>query len=350
MTFFNKKEEVFHIELTPYGRYLMSIGKLMPHHYKFFDDDIVYDSYAMSTSSYETQNRTHERVLNETPKLKPNANVTGVETSINILATDNVSVVPNLNDNRFSPLDDNINNLQRPLGTSKNDTENSIAFKVDLFRGKMVDSTVLPLSKFLTSSNTQNLNIPQINIEVSYDFKVETNENATSITLGSEAYTSNADSAGNIYVVDAENPIIRVRQLNSLDHFENFEISAFIVESAVDYPTTGQTASFYKPLKFLHRPKKVKNGLLIDESKSVVGNPDYAHLEYTPDHVEYYFDLNSDKQISQTDLCNTIGDLKVKNIYLDEEINCPDGGSGADATNFDLYSSRVGFSDLEDCD
>ena len=40
MTFFNKKEEVFQIELTPYGRYLLSIGKLMPHHYKFFDDDV----------------------------------------------------------------------------------------------------------------------------------------------------------------------------------------------------------------------------------------------------------------------------------------------------------------------
>ena len=41
MTFFNKKEDVFHIELTPHGRYLMSIGKLKPHHYKFFDDDFL---------------------------------------------------------------------------------------------------------------------------------------------------------------------------------------------------------------------------------------------------------------------------------------------------------------------
>ena len=43
MTFFNKKEEVFQIELTPYGRYLLSIGRLQPHHYKFFDDDVVYN-------------------------------------------------------------------------------------------------------------------------------------------------------------------------------------------------------------------------------------------------------------------------------------------------------------------
>ena len=349
MTFFNKKEEVFHIELTPYGRYLMSIGKLMPHHYKFFDDDIVYDPYAISSDSSELQSEAHQRIINETPKLKPNANVTGVETSINILATSNVYLGPDLNDNRFNPLDDNVNYLQRQMGTSKNDSDYSIAFKVDLFRGKMVDSTTLPLSKFLTSSNTQNLNIPQINVKVSYDFKVDKSENIVNLTLSDETYTSNADDSGNIYVVEAENPIIRIRQLNSLDHFENFEISAFIVETAENFPIPGETANFYKPLKFLHRPKRVKNGLLVEEEQAAAGNPDYVHLEYTPDHVEYYFDLNTDKQIPQADLCATIGNLSVKNIYLDEKINCPDtdGGGG---TDFDIYSSRVSFSDLEDCD
>ena len=46
MTFFNKKTEVMQIEMTPYGRYLYSIGKLMPHSYEFVDDDILYrESY-----------------------------------------------------------------------------------------------------------------------------------------------------------------------------------------------------------------------------------------------------------------------------------------------------------------
>ena len=33
MTFFNKKTDVIDIELTPYGRYLLSIGKLKPKYY-----------------------------------------------------------------------------------------------------------------------------------------------------------------------------------------------------------------------------------------------------------------------------------------------------------------------------
>ena len=39
MTFFNNKEQVIKFELTPYGRFLMSQGKLKPHSYEFIDDD-----------------------------------------------------------------------------------------------------------------------------------------------------------------------------------------------------------------------------------------------------------------------------------------------------------------------
>ena len=70
MSFFNKKEDVLHIELTPLGRHLLSLGKLKPHSYKFFDDDILYDSNCGGIS--EKQNETHERIIKNTPKMKHN--------------------------------------------------------------------------------------------------------------------------------------------------------------------------------------------------------------------------------------------------------------------------------------
>ena len=69
MTFFNKKTEVMQIEMTPYGRYLYSIGKFKPHSYEFVDDDIMY-SQGQHTGSL--QSNAHNRILNETPKLKIN--------------------------------------------------------------------------------------------------------------------------------------------------------------------------------------------------------------------------------------------------------------------------------------
>jgi len=44
MVFFNTKEEVIDIELTPYGKHLLSQGKWKPVYYEFYDDDILYDS------------------------------------------------------------------------------------------------------------------------------------------------------------------------------------------------------------------------------------------------------------------------------------------------------------------
>ena len=51
MTFFNKKTEVMQIEMTPYGRYLYSIGKFMPHSYEFVDDDVMYKMSLINSPS-----------------------------------------------------------------------------------------------------------------------------------------------------------------------------------------------------------------------------------------------------------------------------------------------------------
>ena len=44
MLFMDKKEEVIDIELTPYGKQLLSMGKMKPVYYAFFDDNIMYDA------------------------------------------------------------------------------------------------------------------------------------------------------------------------------------------------------------------------------------------------------------------------------------------------------------------
>ena len=60
MSFFDRKEEVLEIQLTPHGRYLLSLGEFQPVYYSFFDDDIVYDSNYIGYS--EAQNSTEDRI------------------------------------------------------------------------------------------------------------------------------------------------------------------------------------------------------------------------------------------------------------------------------------------------
>ena len=64
-TLLDKKERVYDLEITSYGKYLLSIGKYKPVSYAFFDDNIVYDNQYNNIS--ESQNSINERIKNETP-------------------------------------------------------------------------------------------------------------------------------------------------------------------------------------------------------------------------------------------------------------------------------------------
>ena len=66
-TYFNKKEEVIAIELTQYGKYLLSKGKLKPEFYSFYDDDVLYDGSHGGVT--ELQNDIVGRIK-QTPYLK----------------------------------------------------------------------------------------------------------------------------------------------------------------------------------------------------------------------------------------------------------------------------------------
>ena len=66
--FLNKKEQVIDFKLTPYGKYLLSIGTLKPTYYALFDDNILYDGGYAGLN--ENQNTAHERIKEGTPYLE----------------------------------------------------------------------------------------------------------------------------------------------------------------------------------------------------------------------------------------------------------------------------------------
>ena len=81
MGFFDKKEEVLQIELTQYGKHLLSKGEFIPVYYSFFDDDVTYD-WQYAGDSAEKQNYAQERILDETPSPKIQYVFSGRETII----------------------------------------------------------------------------------------------------------------------------------------------------------------------------------------------------------------------------------------------------------------------------
>ena len=70
MKFLNKKEQVFDIQLTPYGKQKLSMGMLKPTYYAFFDDNVVYDIKHAHSGAFEKQNTIHNRIKKETAYLE----------------------------------------------------------------------------------------------------------------------------------------------------------------------------------------------------------------------------------------------------------------------------------------
>ena len=491
MTFFNKKTEVMKVELTPFGRYKLSIGKLKPFYYRFFDNNVIYDTSAMGTNSSgvllsEDQNDADHRIRQETPILKQNPNVTGVQTMKHEIETDLLHVQTvtskfNANTERYynvdydelystnerkNKKDDHINQLIYNLGTLESNAVQSPSYQVDAFRGKLAETT----SKFYHSENIQTSSIPQIDLEINYEYYVSYAAN--------QDYYSNMDlevigpfDDGSNLIIKKQDPLLRIKETNAFDEKENFHITAYKVEEqvvggkpAVGFIKTNLISSTYlssldsaeysvaindgtttKVFQFLSSAAPVGSNIgiyftassdtlgvsknyrdallkavnlsglnvvategmlddLVDIKHLLIGSQYNIPFTYKPNDVPfckssicgldggfnfrkkllyhkmdfekrnnlimndmyvgeveqqelidpettdipYFFDVLVDKEIAESDYCATVGEIQIRNIYLDEEVICPDLEGEVGPIN--IYSTNVNPDDLEDCD
>ena len=149
MSFFNTKEEVLDIELTPYGKLLLSKGMWKPAYYEFYDDDVIYDSqYAGYT---EGQEKTQERIK-ETPRKKVQYTFEGADTrykeylkqireakSSGIDSSNTKKLLEALNATTEKRKNFSLSNL--PLARSKNNSSKLPAWNAKILNGEISSIT-----------------------------------------------------------------------------------------------------------------------------------------------------------------------------------------------------------------
>lgn len=326
MPFFDKKEDVLDIQLTPYGRHLLSKGKLMPKYYAFLDDDVVYDSshvsYAENNSAIKT------RIIDETPSLKPMVTFNSVETELpdsetTVLGQPKVEITDynNIYSNNFRPASDlNTKFLQNTIGTSKHGTDHAPRWNVQMVRGEIVSAvnhtSSLPNSTGISSPSASVIHIPQIECEVVYDIQIN-NIGIDPSQAGSSANLQSIESrtVGNSYLdISDDQVIIDLLEKNGFVHDEAFDIQVF------RYDDTNKDKLL--PLKFLNRTiaknYRIEKDIFFDDEPEAIVADD-------PNVVEYYFDLRVDEEIPQYDICLGISQLESRGIYVnDYSIVCPD--------------------------
>ena len=92
MKFFNKQQDVINVQLTGYGKQLLSRGLFKPVYYTFSDDGVMYDSRWMTGSGPDDeQSYIEQRIQEETPRLQTQYRKVGAERAVfNSLAETNL--------------------------------------------------------------------------------------------------------------------------------------------------------------------------------------------------------------------------------------------------------------------
>ena len=218
MTFFNKKEDVIKIELTPYGRKKLGEGKFKPVYYTFLDDDILYDSEKAGFSEFSVLAK--DRILNETIYLTPQTNYKGVESSINTKA----SLSQNLNDDKVIP--ERSEKLQYQLGTNNYNTNNSAEISSTFLLGEITGSVETQYS----GSNVAPIDIPQINCNLEYTLSIANRINPKTDKFGKisdDFITTSFKSDGSYIHIDKGEILVFFKEEGGFSEKHNFSIEVF---------------------------------------------------------------------------------------------------------------------------
>jgi len=275
MTFFDEKEEVINIELTSYGKYLLSKGAFAPEYYAFFDDDVIYDlSYAGSS---EAQNDTKTRILETTQYTKNIVNRIGKDIASLELQEHKIDysgeiVVPYNSENFIRAL---------PLGTSDYNKQFAPSWDLKFLKGQ-ISSSVYYTTNY---ERTNIVRVPQINL------------NSTIFYTSFSDSTPNSDNPLNVFQLENgafidvkdDHILFDLQEDNVKKLIENFDIELYMVDG--DETSSPEN---HQQLTFLTKAPQILNGFLLDESEMPIEKEfNNVSLQF----VQNYFDILVDDEI-----------------------------------------------------
>ena len=318
MEFFNKKEEVLDLQLTQYGKYLLSIGKLNPAYYTLHDDNVIYDSEF--SQGAELQNEARVRIQTDTPTLKAQYNFVSLDSM--------QSKDPNFQDDK-----ERTGVMSRPLATSNLGSDKIPSWNINALGGVFLTGSTTSVITSSASSIVQE--IPQIGAEVTYyatpvmfeeltedvieDIEMGLLDGVEQSVLEGDGITFGTEvlSDGSSFLIDGDDLILQIVEDNAPMGNDNFEVEVFEVKTT--FTDGGRTSSTELiPMNFKKEPILIVNDILVEAVEE-----DDVEIDST--FVEYYFDLELDGEISSDIMCSKLENAdKDVYKYAFKEFACPD--------------------------
>ena len=303
MSFFDRKEEVLEIELTPYGRYLLSSGEMEPVYYSFFDDDVVYD---LNYSGFSEEQNSTEGRIKESLRTHCQADFTGKDRNeYNTLQYDEKGL-QHYFEREYA--------LNSELGISDYYSDSAPSWDINVLKGEIAHTALN------YTGSGPSYRIPQVKMSDAEYAKVVGNLSVTAgpdVPFDEEQRTIEEYGDGFIEVRQ-DFILLEINEGNTSFQKENFEIELFRVDEEFswrsDFPKSASkynTAELLTPLKF--------------EGPAPPGSP--SKVEY----VDYFFDVDVDMEIDERVLCKYKGVDTAKGLFSQQLFDCgPDEGAPAD--------------------
>ena len=340
MKFFNKQEQVIDLQLTQYGKYLLSTGKFKPVYYAFFDDGILYDP----KYGYGAQNQKdiQQRIETDTPQLETQHNFRGVGSEVrkvNKLIRSQDEWERSLFEERTlrppETTTDKQYALQNILGTSDLNSTKAPGWDIKLLRGTISGSSAT--TSWTKEQTGSAINIPQISSE---DVVYKT------IIKKADPGVSGPDIYGNEYIDiytddDSEGLLLDVSELNTEFENEGFEVEVYQVEDEIICKGKGGTRQLMIPLYFARTPERIKDGVLLDRESYLaqIEELGVADLKIDPSFVEYFLAIDVDHEIDKEFLCRYAVD-KSALVYGTRFLNCQDEDERAEVETSNIYNTE----------
>tara|TARA_R100001594_G_scaffold90358_1_gene124789 strand:- start:8923 stop:10005 length:1083 start_codon:yes stop_codon:yes gene_type:complete len=336
MEFFNKKEEVIDLQLTQYGKYLLSLGKFKPTFYAFYDENVLYDSQYGGYS--EEQNDSEGRIQNDTPNLKVIHNFHSIEDDLARAVETKASGDPDLAQLMLQQTADKSQVLVRPLANSELSLDKAPAWQITLFNGNILTGSTT--STLTLSSSATVLNIPQIEAEIESTISISTQgsysaEDEEQVLRGSlhglrddivdliGTMETIVFEDGSYFTVNTDEILLQVVEKNVPMGNDNFEIEIYEVED-IDGNGKIQNTTYVtelKQLRMLVERELVVNGILLDETEKNNLPPSDIDNSF----FDYFFDMEADYEISPSLICEVIDGSDLDEYkFARKDFSCPD--------------------------
>jgi len=280
------------IQLTSFGKRLLSKGMLNPCYYSFHDDDIIYDMrYAGGPP--DERNYAQDRVLEETPRMRNQVYNFCIEEQVTREIEKARSGIDTIDPS--SLLETNSDNLSNYLARSSLTSDYAPAWDLTIY-GERFNS----YKSVQKLPSGQIINIPQANIE-DCDFKTYVSSDDSLLRDYSDidvAFTTYNN--GNTIGFDAAEFIIEVDEENTIPLTKNYEIEVYVTEEEFDQNKNlinreVRKLNFIKDQQSSHK--------IVDDVLVEIEPREIERGSIDDSYVEYYLNIQFDNQISKDLLC-----------------------------------------------